>query len=60
VSAHRKAHTQVRPDNSFSYFFERNLVCPLTKSLSPDLSLNWHRHGPKDFRNKIQKIRFFT
>jgi hypothetical protein len=26
VSAHRRAHTQVRPYNSFSYFYERNLV----------------------------------
>jgi hypothetical protein len=26
VSAHRRAHTQVRPYNGFSYFFERNLV----------------------------------
>jgi len=26
VSAHKRAHTQVRPYNSFSYFYERNLV----------------------------------
>jgi hypothetical protein len=31
VSAHKKAHTQVRPDNSFSYFYERNLVSVLLK-----------------------------
>ena len=27
MSAHKRAHTQVRPYNSFSYFYERNLVC---------------------------------
>jgi hypothetical protein len=26
MSAHKRAHTQVRPYNPFSYFYERNLV----------------------------------